>query len=382
MERSNERLYRMMQNDGLDGVVLCLPENVVYSSGFITLPHIYAVGFFAWSMPLATVIINLKDKKEALYVADSVMADVNRLSFIHDVRTYSPYSLNKSINPVDAYLNGLREILADIAPAKGAVGIEAAGFPYSAYQTLKATLPKVQIRDVTETVYKSKMIKAAWELKRMQKAAGVVDAGMEAFIQTSEQAGTNELDIWGEITTAMNKRAGMHTIISGELVTGHRSMNSSYPGGPIDRVTQDGDVGIMDMSARIDGYWCDCCNIVSYGGRNEAQLKYFSVIKNAYDNAVAAIKPGAVCSDVYLKAESAYKEKGFECPHYIGHSIGTGLNDIPKIIPCDHTVIEEGMCFSLEPGIYQEGMGLRIEKMVYTTKDGCREFNRFGWGVE
>ena len=158
-------------------------------------------------------------------------------------------------------------------------------------------------------------------------------------------------------------------------------MNSSYPGGPTGRITRPGDVGLMDMSARYEGYWCDCCNDVSFGGKNKNQLKYFEIVRNAFEYTKAALKPGATASQVFYEAQKAYTEAGFECPHYIGHSIGTGLNDLPKIIPCDNTFIEEGMCFSMEPGIYQENMGLRIEKMLYVTKDGCEEFNSFRWGV-
>ena len=377
----NERLYLELEKNGCSAAILCLPENVVHASGFITLPPIYAVGFFAFSMPLATVIINVRERKEVLYIADSVQGDVRRLSFIGDVRTYSPYSMTFETDPVRAYLDGLSEIAAEIIPSDATVGVEAAGFSYFAQDALRQVLPKVRILDVTRAIYRSKMVKAPWEIERMRRAAAIIDAAMAEFVQGAK-AGRNELDIWKDIFGAMNRQGGEHSLISGELVTGPRSISSPYPGGPHDRVTELGDVGIMDMSVRVDGYWCDCCNIVSYGQRNAKQEKYFEIIRNAYEAAVAALKPGAVCSDVYARAAHAYEEKGFECPHYIGHSIGSGLNDLPKIIPCDHTVVEEGMCFSLEPGIYKEDMGLRIEKMVYITADSCKIFNRFAWGVK
>lgn len=378
----NVRLYNELEKGGIDFAILCLPENVVHASGFITLPNLYAVAFFAWNLPLATVIMNVREKKEVLYISDSVKGDIYKLSFIRDVRTYSPYNIRIQTNPIEAFMSGFRDVVAEIIPANSVVGVEAAGLPFAAYDVLTRALPGIQVKDASEVINKSRMVKAPWELERMYKAAKVVDAGMNEFIRTSEHAGNNELDIWKDIVGAMNKQLGGHALISGELVTGPRSQNSSYPGGPIDRNTKMCDVGITDISVRVDGYWCDCCNIVSYGGRNEKQRRLFEIIKAAYENSVAAIKPGAVCSDVYDSAKRAYISNGYECPHYIGHSIGSSLNDMPKIIPCDHTIIEEGMCFSLEPGIYMDGMGLRIEKMVVVTAKGCETFNQFKWGVE
>ena len=62
--KRNQRLYDVLRSCGHDMAVLCLPENVVHASGMVTLPNIYAVGFFNWSLPLATAIINVRDEKE------------------------------------------------------------------------------------------------------------------------------------------------------------------------------------------------------------------------------------------------------------------------------------------------------------------------------
>lgn len=89
--KRNQRLYDVLRSCGHDMAVLCLPENVVHASGMVTLPNIYAVGFFNWSLPLATAIINVRDEKEVLYIADSVEGDVPKYSFFEEVRTYHPY---------------------------------------------------------------------------------------------------------------------------------------------------------------------------------------------------------------------------------------------------------------------------------------------------
>lgn len=380
--RKNQRLYDILAEKGFDGAIFCLPENVVHASGMTTFPNLYSANFFTWSLPLATVLMNVQDGSEILYVAESMAAEAERMSFFDEIRIFVPYRMDKNVDPVQEYARGLKEAVFECMPKTGILGVEAAGFPWGASAALKRlVLPSLEMKDVTGAVYESKMVKAPWELKRMRKAAAVIDAGMECFIRTAKKAGAGEIDLWKEILGAMYHKAGGHIPTSGELVTGERTFDAPYPGGPVPRRTKKGDVGLMDMSARVDGYWCDCCNIVSYGEKNETQLRYFEVIKNAYDYTTDALRSGATCSDVFRAAERAYTEQGFACPHYIGHSIGSGVNDMPKIIPCDHTVIEEGMCFSMEPGIYRQNMGLRIEKMLLVTKEGCEEFNQFEWGV-
>lgn len=61
--------------------------------------------------------------------------------------------------------------------------------------------------------------------------------------------------------------------------------------------------------------------------------------------------------------------------HRLGHGIGTTVHEFPSLVEGNDLVIEEGMCFSLEPGIYiPEKVGVRIEDCVYVTSDGCVPF--------
>ena len=377
--RKNERLYDVFKRRGYDMVVLSQPENVLHATGMVTLPNIYAVGFFNWSLPLATFIADLRNDKELLIIADSVAGDVKKYAFTKEVRTFHPYDLSVEMHPANEYEKAVREAVYELGGG-ARIAVEPS-LTMAAQRAIKAVLPDAELIDASEAIFESKAIKAPWEIERMKKAASVVDAAFIKLNELSHSAGREELAMWRDIFGAMVDDAGEHVQISGELVTGPRSFDSSYPGGPAHRVTEAGDVGIMDMSARFDGYWCDCCNVVSFGKKNDTQRRLFDVIYNAYEYMRKALKPGATAAEVYRASERAYKEAGYECPHYIGHSIGTGLNDLPKIIPCDNRPIEAGMCFSMEPGIYQEHMGLRIEKMLLVTPEGNEEFNRFSWGV-
>jgi len=77
---------------------------------------------------------------------------------------------------------------------------------------------------------------------------------------------------------------------------------------------------------------------------------------------------------------------GYEVPvaHYSGHQIGVAVNELPRLVPYDHTPVEVGMVFSVEPGAYEGSagtFGARSEKMVLVTESGLGIICDFNWGI-
>jgi Xaa-Pro aminopeptidase len=62
---------------------------------------------------------------------------------------------------------------------------------------------------------------------------------------------------------------------------------------------------------------------------------------------------------------------GLDYPHHTGHGLGTGYHEEPRIVPDAETVLEPGMVVALEPGVYGDGLGARVEQVVLVTEDGC-----------
>jgi Xaa-Pro aminopeptidase len=99
---------------------------------------------------------------------------------------------------------------------------------------------------------------------------------------------------------------------------------------------------------------------------------------------MAALRPGARACDAWAAAERAFQSHGLQPAHYAGHQIGVTVNEPPRLVAYDQTVIEVGMVFSVEPGVYQgpDGdFGARAEKMVHVTESGPRILSTFAWGV-
>jgi Xaa-Pro aminopeptidase len=187
------------------------------------------------------------------------------------------------------------------------------------------------------------------------------------------------------VLTRVGSAAGQPVPWAGELVTGPRTGVLRYPGGPIDRDLASGDTVLMDLSIRVRGYWADCTNVFAVGAEPTAeQLRFFRAARDAFEAAVAELRPGRVASDAHAAAVAAFARHGFEPRHYTGHQIGVAVNEDPRLVSYDHTPIEVGMVFSVEPGVYggDLGTGARAEKIVLVTEDGPEILSRFEWGMK
>ncbi len=105
--------------------------------------------------------------------------------------------------------------------------------------------------------------------------------------------------------------------------------------------------------------------------------KIYNITLEAQLAAQEAVRPGVTAGELDQIARNVINSYGYGeyFNHRLGHGIGTTVHEFPSLVEGNDLVIEEGMCFSLEPGIYiPEKVGVRIEDCVYVTSDGCVPF--------
>lgn len=117
-----------------------------------------------------------------------------------------------------------------------------------------------------------------------------------------------------------------------------------------------------------------------YVGEPTAEfLKVYQIVNEANRAAFEAVRPGVTAESIDKTARDYITQAGYGDAflHRTGHGLGFDIHELPYIVGGDKTVLEEGMVFSIEPGIYLRGkFGVRIEDIVTVTATGARRFNQ------
>ncbi len=140
-----------------------------------------------------------------------------------------------------------------------------------------------------------------------------------------------------------------------------------------DRVLKTGDAVVIDIGGRLDGYPSDITRMAIVGEAPDGYAEVHAVVERAVQAALAAAKPGVTAKEVDKAARDVIADAGYGdyFVHRTGHGLGIDGHEPPYITATSEAVLEEGMVFSIEPGIYLPGrFGIRLEDIVILRADG------------
>ena len=138
-------------------------------------------------------------------------------------------------------------------------------------------------------------------------------------------------------------------------------------------VLSDGDVVVIDTGGGLVGYSSDITRVAVLGTPPEEFEAVAAIVERAVQAALAAARPGARAKDVDAAARGAIADAGYGeyFVHRTGHGLGVEVHEPPYLTSVSETVLEPGMVFSIEPGIYLPGkFGVRLEDIVILREDG------------
>lgn len=213
-------------------------------------------------------------------------------------------------------------------------------------------------------------VKSKDELEKIINAQKLTDDTFSYILQRIEP-GRSEIDVMLDMEFYMRKQGSEGVSFDFIVVSGK---NSSLPHGvPTNKIIEKGDFITMDFGAVVDGYHSDMTRTVAVGSVTKEQEKVYNTVLKAQLEAIRAVKPNVLCKDIDKVARDIIYSAGYEgCfGHGLGHSLGVEIHESPSFNTVCETVTKEGMIMTVEPGIYLENkFGVRIEDMVYVTKDG------------
>ncbi|GAA2359470.1 Xaa-Pro peptidase family protein [Saccharopolyspora halophila] len=240
---------------------------------------------------------------------------------------------------------------------------------------LRAALPGAEQVLASPVLRELRMRKDAAEITGLREAGAAIDrvhARMSEFLKV----GRTEAEVGADITEAI--LAEGHTEAA-FVIVGSGPNGASPHHSVSDRVIQRGDVVVIDIGGPIaSGYNSDCTRTYAMGDPGDEVRETYAVLHAAQRAAVESVRPGATAESIDAAAREPIAAAGFGeyFVHRTGHGIGLDVHEEPYIVGGNPLPLEEGMAFSIEPGIYQQGeWGARIEDIVIVTADGVESVN-------
>lgn len=234
----------------------------------------------------------------------------------------------------------------------------------------------VEFRDLGPTMGDMRAVKGRDELAALQRAAQIVDIGIEAAAATIAP-GVTEREVATAVERAMLK-AGADSIPFNAVLTG---TNSALPHGQTgDAVMREGDMVICDIGATYRGYNGDITRTFPVGRPTPQMAEAYGVVYDANRAACRAARPGVTGEQLDSIARNVIARAGFGeyFIHRTGHGLGLEIHEEPYIVQGATTPLKAGMVFTIEPGIYIPGVGgVRIEDDLALTDDGCQVLTSF-----
>jgi Xaa-Pro aminopeptidase len=240
---------------------------------------------------------------------------------------------------------------------------------------LQRELPGADFSPASPVIGQLRAVKDEDELGALRRAGRAADETFRQVVTMPFQGRTEE-DIAHDLADLLvrngHARADFTIVASGP----NAASPHHEPGG---RTILPHDAVVMDFGGELAGYLSDTTRTAVVTEPPEGFEQAYAAVHEAQAAAVEAVRPGLEAQEIDRAARSIIEAAGYgeRFIHRTGHGIGLELHEPPYMVEGDRTVLEPGMTFSVEPGIYLEGrFGIRIEDIVAVTTDGVERLNR------
>ena len=256
------------------------------------------------------------------------------------------------------------------------MGIEGAHTTISDYQAMTGMLSGVELVAIGTELDAIRDIKDQTELEQLEQVAGLAS---NAFLNVIQQLQPGMTESAFALLLEFEMRRSGADASGFDIIVASGERGAMPHGRASGKIIAYGEMVTIDFGAVLHGYHSDETVTVAVGTIDEQQSKVFETVRVAHDLAIEAVRPGICCRDLDAVARNYISEQGFGAffGHGLGHGVGLEVHEKPVVSPRSDTLLEEGMVFTIEPGIYLPGScGVRIEDTVAVTSDGCRVLTR------
>jgi len=337
-------LRQKIKDHGLDGMLINHAPNRRYLSGFTG-----SAGWIITSHKRTMLAVDFRYVEQA----KSEAADCEKCYIKDDIGQWLP------------------EYVADMGIIK--LGIEADYMTVSQYQhiikSFKEKKPSIQVIPVKNITESLRIYKDDLEIECISKACEIADRAV-AYAQSHLRCGISEKQFAWELESFMRQNGS--EVMPFDIIVAS-GVNSAFPHARLgDKVIAEGEPVTIDMGARYSGYCSDITRTFSIGKEDNKFNSIYNIVLSAQTAGLSLIKPEmeASVADGLVRSMISNAGYGDNFGHGLGHGIGIEVHESPRLGMASPDKLQEGMVFTVEPGIYIPGWGgVRIEDTA-TIKSG------------
>ncbi len=311
-------IKKIMQTHHIDALFITQREDVFYYTG--------------WKANEGNILIVNNQQRPTLFVSP-LEQDAEKLKFANLV-----------------YLKRKEDILKELKGLKS-VGYDEYNLTANRFSLLHK-LP-IRLKKSSELIKKPRQIKDSWEIEQIKKAVSVTKNSLEKQKIYGKTEDTIAANIEARFRSQCALTAFDTIVSSGSGVIHHQ---------PRKIVVKSGKPVIIDFGARFNWYCCDVTRTLVKGNKEWSKIKEntLSIQKQIIDE----IEPGIEMADIRKQYEKLMGKYGYKIQHSFGHGIGL---DVHEQITGK---LKEGMVMTVEPGVYKNNGGCRIEDTILVRKNG------------
>jgi Xaa-Pro dipeptidase len=258
------------------------------------------------------------------------------------------------------------------------IGVEAERMRVMELRFLENAFPAAKFLTAEQLVAQLRSHKDTDEVAAMKKAAEIAEAALAATL-LKVKVGMTEKQVAGELVQQLYANGSDPELPFQPIVAaGANSANGHAT--VSDRKLNSGDLLVIDWGASHQGYMSDITRTFGIGEIDEEFKRICEIVKLANQAGRDAAKPGASCGSVDDAAREVIEDSGYGeyFTHRTGHGLGMEPHEEPYMRAGNSLILEPGMTFTVEPGIYLEGRGgVRIEDNVVITESGAETLTSF-----
>jgi Xaa-Pro aminopeptidase len=341
-----ERVHGLMEELGIDALLIEKSENRYYLSGFT-----------------GTAGRILFTEKKDYFLTDFRYTE----QAAEETEGFEILQINS------AFEERLNELLQENGVKR--MGFEAAFISYEQYLKYRDNL-EAELVETRNLIERMRMVKDQAEIEKIRKAVEITDQAFEHILGFI-RPGISEREIALELEFFLKKKGAERNAFDFIIASGKRS---SLPHGvATEKKIEYGDLLTMDFGIFYQGYCSDLTRTVVVGEATARQREIYNIVLKAQLEVIEKVRAGMGCREADAIARDIIAEAGFRenFGHGLGHGIGLEIHEGPRVSFTSEDILEKGMVVTNEPGIYlPEWGGVRIEDDLLITDTACEVLNK------